>query len=84
MKIAIGTSLASFVWFAIVGAAIKIYQGYVNVPAAIALGVGAAIGAVYGAILMAKVKTATLKALFGIIFLYVSLKYILIYFGIHI
>jgi uncharacterized membrane protein YfcA len=84
MKIAIGTSLASFVWFAIVGAAIKIYQGYVNVPAAIALGVGAAIGAVYGAILMTKVKTATLKALFGIIFLYVSLKYILLYFGIHI
>jgi hypothetical protein len=84
MKIAVGTSLASFVWFALVGASIKLYEGFVDLPAAVAMGVGAAIGAVIGATLMAKVKTAALKALFGAIFLYVGLKYILIAFGVQI
>jgi len=84
MKIAIGTSLAAFVWFALVGAAIKLYEGFVNVPAAVAMGLGAALGAVLGAMLMTKVKTAALKVLFGAIFLYVGLKYVLIVFGVQI
>jgi len=82
VKLAIGTSMASFVWIALIGAAFKIYQGVVNIPVAITLGIGALIGAIYGAKLMAKFKPNWLKALFGIMFLYVSLKYILIYFGI--
>lgn len=84
MKLAIGTSMAAFVWMALVGAAFKIYQGVVNIPVAITLGVGALIGAIYGAKLVAKFKPNVLKALFGFLFLYVSLKYILLYFGIHI
>ena len=82
MRLAIGTSMASFVWMALVGAAFKFYQNVVNVPVAITLGVGALIGAIYGAKLVAKFKPAVLKFLFGLLFLYVSLKYILIYFGI--
>jgi hypothetical protein len=82
VKLAIGTSMASFVWIALVGAMFKIYQGVVNIPVAITLGVGALIGAIYGAKLVAKFKPNALKALFGLLFLYVSLKYILIYFGI--
>jgi uncharacterized membrane protein YfcA len=84
VKLAIGTSMASFVWIALVGAIFKIYQGVVNIPVAVTLGVGALIGAIYGAKLVAKFKPNALKALFGLLFLYVSLKYILIYFGIHI
>ena len=84
MKLAIGTSMASFVWMALVGAIFKIYQGVVNLPVAITLGVGAVIGAIYGAKLVARFKPNALKALFGFLFLYVSLKYILLYFGIHI
>lgn len=84
MKLAIGTSMAAFVWMALVGAAFKIYQGVVNIPVAITLGIGALIGAVYGAKLVAKIKPNVLKALFGFLFLYVSLKYILLYFGIKI
>ncbi|RPH50090.1 MAG: sulfite exporter TauE/SafE family protein [Desulfobacteraceae bacterium] len=84
MKLAIGTSMAAFVWMALVGAAFKIYQGVVNIPIAVTLGVGALIGATYGAKLVAKFKPNVLKALFGFLFLYVSLKYILIYFNIHI
>jgi uncharacterized membrane protein YfcA len=82
VKMAIGTSMASFISMAVVGSAFKIYQGVVDIPAGVAMGAGAAIGAILGAGLVAKVKASTLKALFGILFLYVSLKYILRYFGI--
>ena len=84
VKLVIGTSMAAFVWIALVGALFKFFQGVVNIPAAITLGVGALIGAIYGAKLVAKFKPNVLKALFGLLFLYVSLKYVLIYFGIHI
>ncbi|MDD4873819.1 MAG: sulfite exporter TauE/SafE family protein [Dehalococcoidales bacterium] len=80
--IAIGSSMASFVWFAIIGSGIKIAQGFCDIPAAIALGLGVAGGAIFGARLVSRFKPATLKLIFGVIFTYVSLKYILIYFGI--
>jgi uncharacterized membrane protein YfcA len=82
MKIAIGTSLASFFWFALLGAAIKYYEGFVDVVAAITLGVAAAIGAAYGVKLMQKLNTPVLKLIFGMIITYVSIKYILLYFEI--
>ena len=84
MKIAIGTSLASFLWFALLGTAIKYYEGFVNVPAAITLGIGGAIGAAYGVKLMQKLNTTVLKLIFGVIISYVSIKYILMYFEIRI
>ncbi len=84
MKIAIGTSLASFLWFALLGTAIKYYEGFVNVPAAITLGIGGAIGAAYGVKLMQKLNTTVLKLIFGVIISYVSIKYILLYFEIRI
>lgn len=84
VKLAIGTSMAAFVWMALIGAIFKLYQGVVDIPAAVTLGIGALIGAVFGAKLVAKFKPAVLKTLFGLLFLYVSVKYILIYFGIRI
>jgi uncharacterized membrane protein YfcA len=84
LRIAIGSSMASFVWFASVGGVIKIVQGFCDIPAALVMGLGAAGGAIIGARLVARFKPATLKAAFGLIFLYVSLKYILLYFGIRI
>ena len=82
MKLAIGTSMAAFVWMALVGSMFKIYQGVVDIPVAITLGVGALVGAIYGAKLVARFNSNLLKALFGFLFLYVSLKYIFLYFGI--
>ena len=84
MKIAIGTSLASFLWFALLGAGIKYYEGFVDVPAAMTLGIAAAFGAAYGVKLMQKLNTPVLKLIFGVIITYVSAKYILLYFGIRI
>jgi uncharacterized membrane protein YfcA len=84
VKLAIGTSMAAFFWMALVGAIFKLYQNVVNIPVAITLGIGALIGAIIGAKIMALFKPYVLKALFGFLFLYVSLKYILLYFNIHI
>jgi len=84
LKLAIGTSMASFVWIAFVGAMFKIYQGVANIPVAIFMGIGAFVGAMYGAKLVARVHPNALKSLFSLLFLYVSLKYIFIYFGISI
>jgi hypothetical protein len=84
LRIAIGSSMAAFVWFALIGAGIKIYQGFTDILSAVVLGIGAAGGAIVGARLVARFKPATLKAVFGFIFLYVSLKYILLSFGIQI
>lgn len=84
MKLAIGTSMAAFVWVALVGSLFKIYQGVVDLPVAVTLGIGAVGGALIGAKLVARIKPNILKSLFGFLFLYVSLKYILLYFGMHI
>ncbi|MEM4335849.1 MAG: sulfite exporter TauE/SafE family protein [Candidatus Anstonellales archaeon] len=84
VKLAIGTSMAAFFWIALVGALFKIYNGVVDLPVAVALGFGALIGAIYGAKLVARFKPNILKTLFGILFFYVSLKYILVYFNIYI
>jgi len=46
MKLAIGASMAPFLWMALVGAAFKVYQSVVNIPVAVTLGIGALIGAI--------------------------------------
>jgi uncharacterized protein len=84
VRIAVGSSMASFVWFAFVGGIIKISQGLCDIPAAIAMGLGAVVGAIIGARLVSRFKSVTLKTIFGFLFLYISLKYILDYFGINI
>jgi len=81
-KIAVGTSLTSFISMSVVSAGFKIYQRYVDVIAAICLGVGTAIGAQIGARLVPKTPAWMIKGLFGLVFLYVSLKFILKLFGI--
>lgn len=84
IKLAVGTSMATFFWIALVGAFFKFFQGVVNVPVAVNLGFGAIFGAIYGAKLMAKFNPNILKTMFGLLFFYVSLKYILVYFKIFI
>lgn len=76
VKIAVGTSLASFISMAVVSGAFKLYQGVVDVIAAICLGVGTIIGAQIGARLTKVVPAWAIKAIFGFVFLYVSLKFV--------
>ncbi|RSN70946.1 sulfite exporter TauE/SafE family protein [Candidatus Korarchaeum cryptofilum] len=84
VKIAVGTSLASLISMALVSGAFKLIQGYVDVIAALLLGIGTAVGAHIGARLVARVPAWVIKILFGLVFLYVSHKFILLPFGIRI
>ncbi len=76
VKIAVGTSLASFISMAVVSGAFKLYQGVVDVIAAIFLGIGTILGAQIGARLVKVVPSWAIKAIFGFVFLFVSLKFI--------
>ncbi len=58
------------------GGAFKLYQGVVDIIAAIFLGIGTIIGAQAGARLTKVVPPWAIKAIFGFIFLYVSVKFI--------
>ncbi|MGQ9521560.1 MAG: sulfite exporter TauE/SafE family protein [Anaerolineae bacterium] len=82
--ITMGTSLAVMVPLALVGGLIKVAQGFVALVAGGLLGGGTIVGAQVGAAIIKRFKPHTLKFLFGIYFLYVSLKFILGYFGVRI
>jgi hypothetical protein len=82
--ITMGTSLAIMIPMAIVGGAIKLVQGFVFLEAALILASGTIVGAQIGAATIKKFKPNTLKLIFGIYFLYVAIKFITNYFGIHI
>ncbi|MBC8486242.1 MAG: sulfite exporter TauE/SafE family protein [Bacteroidetes bacterium] len=84
IKIAIGSSLTCFAFCAFVSAAIKILQGFVIFDVAIPICLGTFIGSNIGAILNKRTTPRILKLMFGIAFLYVSLKYIFTFFGVHI
>jgi len=79
-----GTSLATMIPLAIVGGGIKLAQGFVAIGAGLLLATGTIVGAQFGAIVIKKFKPTTLKLIFGVYFLYVSLKFILNYFGVYI
>jgi hypothetical protein len=80
--ITMGTSLATMIPLAIVGGGIKLAQGFVAIGAGLLLAIGTIVGAQFGATVIKKFKPTTLKLIFGVYFLYVSLKFILNYFGI--
>ena len=76
VKIAVGTSLESFIGQAMVSSGFKLYQGIVDVVVAVCLGAGTALGAQLGARLVPKTPAWLIKALFGAVFLIVSLKFL--------
>lgn len=80
--ITMGTSLAAMIPLAVVGGVIKFAEGFVDLGTALLLGAGAIVGAQIGASIIKRFKPSTLKLIFGIYFLYVSLKFIFAYFGI--
>jgi hypothetical protein len=80
--ITMGTSLATMIPLAIVGGSIKLAQGYVFLSAGLILATGTIIGAQVAAAIIRRFKPTTLKLIFGLYFLYVSMKFITGYFGI--
>jgi uncharacterized membrane protein YfcA len=82
--ITMGTSLAVMLPMAVIGGSIKLAQGFVFLNAALVLAVGSIIGAQIGAATRIKFNPYTLKLIFGIYFLYVAVKFIGNYLGIHV
>ncbi|NMB86665.1 MAG: Sulfite exporter TauE/SafE [Methanosaeta sp. PtaB.Bin018] len=80
--ITMGSSLAVMIPLAAVAGSIKLYQGFVALTTALILGAGTIVGAQLGAAVIKRFKPNTLKLIFGLYFLYVSVKFIAAYFGI--
>jgi uncharacterized membrane protein YfcA len=82
IKVAMGSSLACFAANAFCSSIFKAAQGFVAVEAAIPICIGTLIGANIGATLNRRFPSKTLKLIFGVVFTYVSLKFILSFFGV--
>ena len=80
--ITIGTSLGAIIPLALIGGGIKLAQGFVEINTALLLAISAIIGAQFGSAIIKKFQTNTLKLIFSIYFLYISLKLIASYFSI--
>ena len=77
VKLAVGTSLPSFLPIAVTSAVPKLLAGKADAFAATLLGVGTVVGAQAGARLVPRSPTWLIKLLFGALFTVVSLKFIL-------
>jgi len=81
IKTAIGSSLTCFCANALVSSAFKCAQGFVDPTVAGPACVGTLAGAYLGATLNRKFPSAMLKIMFGAVFAYVSLKFLLSFGG---
>ena len=84
IKTAIGCSLTCFSANALISSIFKFSQGFVDVPVAGLACVGTLVGAYLGATLNRRFPSAALKVMFGAVFAYVSLKFILSFFGVRV
>ena len=82
--VTMGSSLATMIPLAVVGGGIKLAQGFVDLMTGLLLAGGTIVGAQVGAAIIKRFKPATLKLIFGLYFLYVAVKFITAYFGIHV
>jgi uncharacterized membrane protein YfcA len=81
IKIAIGSSLACFSLNAFVSSLLKLFQGFVQINMLVPLCFGTLIGARIGAAVNGKLNAPVLKLLFGLAFIYVDSKYLMILVG---
>lgn len=79
IKIAIGLSLACFSLNALVSSALKLSQGFVQINTLIPLCIGTLIGSRFGATLNGRFSSPFLKVLFGMVFVYVACKYLIVF-----
>lgn len=76
-RVAVGTTMLAMLPLALSGGLIKLWQGYVNLPAGIILGMGTALGAQAGVYFSARISSTFLKALFTLIFTVLAIDYLL-------
>lgn len=78
IKVAIGSALVCFSANALISAAAKYIQGYVDLGIALPTCIGCLVGAQLGAVINHRVPSALLKILFGGVFSWVAIRFILI------
>lgn len=81
IKAAMASSLACFSVNSLISSGFKWYQGFVNLEVALPICAGTLIGAGIGARLNKRFPSRALRLAFGIVFLYVSIKFILAFAG---
>lgn len=74
---AVGTSLFAMMPISGIGGLIKLFQGFVNLPVGIFLGVGTIIGAQIGVYISGRIKPLAFKGLFAFLFLYLAFSYLI-------
>lgn len=84
IKTAMASSLTCFCFNALISSAFKIVQGFVALDVVIPLCIGTFLGANLGAVLNKRFSSAAVRLIFGSVFLYVSLKFLLLFFGVRI
>ncbi len=80
VHLAVGSTMLAAVPITIAGSLVKLLQGFVVLPAAVALAMGTVLGAQCGAALIHYFKPWVLKLVFGVYFFYVAFRYITGYF----
>ena len=75
--VAVGTTMLAMLPVSLSGGLIKLWQGYVNLPAGIILGLGTALGAQLGVKLSSQISAIVMKAIFTIIFIIMAVDYLL-------
>jgi uncharacterized membrane protein YfcA len=84
IKVAMGSSLACFAVNALISSLFKGAQGFVDISTALTAGIGAFVGVNVGVALNRRFPSPLLHLLFGTVFTYVALKFVLVSFGIRI
>lgn len=78
-QVAVGTTMVAMLPLALSGGLIKLYQGYVNLPAGIVLGLGTILGAQIGVWISSRISPALFKVIFTILFASLAVDYLLPY-----
>ena len=82
VKTAMAASLACFSFNAAISSSFKLVQGWVILDVALLLCLGTLLGANLGAALNRRFSSNVVRIIFGVVFLYVSLKFIFSFFGV--
>jgi uncharacterized membrane protein YfcA len=80
IKMAVASSLTSFCANAFVSSSFKLGQGFVDLGVAVPICAGTLLGSNLGAMLNRRCASRTVKLVFGVVFFYVSLRFMLSFF----
>lgn len=84
IEAAVASSLTSFCTNAFISSGFKLAQGFIDLNVALPICAGTLVGSNIGAVLNKRFPSATVKLVFGLVFLYGSLKFVLSFFQVRI